>query len=252
MAKNIYSRVSEVTLLFWLIKTLSTTVGETGADFLSFDLGFGMLSVAIVMGVMMAALLYVQFAKLKQYVPANYWAIVVLMSIVGTLITDILVDNMGVSLLLLSIVFTFAMLLAFIIWYRSEKTLSIHTINSPKREAYYWLIILLAFALGTGLGDLISEGMTLGYGLAVALFGGFIAVISFAYYVLKMDGILAFWLVFILTRPLGASFGDFMTKPAVEGGLALSMMSVNLIFFTAIIVSVSYLSQVQTSKRDDQ
>jgi len=252
MAKNIYSRVSEVTLLFWLIKTLSTTVGETGADFLSFDLGFGMLSVAIVMGVMMAALLYVQFAKLKQYVPANYWAIVVLMSIVGTLITDILVDNMGVSLLLLSIVFTFAMLLAFIIWYRSEKTLSIHTINSPKREAYYWLIILLAFALGTGLGDLISEGMTLGYGLAVALFGGFIAVISFAYYVLKMDGTLAFWLVFILTRPLGASFGDFMTKPAVEGGLALSMMSVNLIFFTAIIVSVSYLSQVQTSKRGNQ
>ncbi|MBL4759552.1 MAG: hypothetical protein JKY80_01695 [Mariprofundaceae bacterium] len=172
------------------------------------------------------------------------------MSIVGTLITDILVDHMGISLFTLSIVFTLLMLLAFVIWYRSEKTLSIHSINSSKREAYYWLIILLAFALGTGTGDLISEGMGLGYGLALMLFGGLIAMIYFAYCALKMDGVLAFWLVFILTRPLGASLGDFMTKPAIEGGLALNMLGVNVGFFEAIIVAVFYLTQIQLRKRE--
>ena len=250
MKTNTYSRVPEVTLIFWFIKMLSTTVGETGVDFLSFYLGFGMPLVTIVMGVIMSLFLYVQFAELKQYVPANYWSIVVLMSIVGTLITDILVDHMGISLFTLSIVFTLLLLLAFVIWYRSEKTLSIHSINSPKREAYYWLIILLAFALGTAVGDLISEGMGLGYGLALMLFGGLIAMIYFSYRALKVSSVLAFWLVFILTRPLGASLGDFMTKPAIEGGLALNMLGVNVGFFEAIIVAVFYLTQIQLRKRE--
>jgi uncharacterized membrane-anchored protein len=173
-------RVPEVTLLFWVIKTLSTTVGETGADLLAFDLGFGMPLVTLFMSIVMAALLILQFTRLKRYVPASYWGIVVLMSILGTLITDILVDLMGVDLVTLSLVFTVMMLAGFYFWYRSEKTLSIHSIDTGKREAYYWVVILLAFALGTGLGDLISEHFAMGYGVALMLFAGMIAVVSVA------------------------------------------------------------------------
>lgn len=235
-------RVPEVMLIFWIIKTLSTTVGETGADFLAFDLGFGMPLVALVMSGMMAVLLYFQFTRVKQYIPAIYWAIVILMSIVGTLITDILVDHVGISLVTLSILFTVTMLLGFLVWYQSEKTLSIHSIDTGKREAYYWVIILLAFALGTGVGDLISEHLAMGYGLALLLFASMIIAVTFAYYVLKLNGVLAFWLVFILTRPLGASLGDFLTKTPAEGGLGFAMVSVNVLFFVAIIGLVTYLS----------
>lgn len=235
-------RVPEVTLIFWIIKILSTTVGETGADFLAVNLGLGMPLVTLIMVVVMAVFLWLQFAKFKRYVPAIYWSLVVLMSVIGTLITDILVDSFGVSLTSLSIVFTITMLFGFFVWYRSEKTLSIHTIDTARREAYYWLIILLAFALGTGVGDLISEGMALGYGMALISFGASITTVAFCYYVLKMNGVLSFWLAFILTRPLGASLGDFMIQTASEGGLGLGMTKVNMFFLVLIIGLVGYLS----------
>lgn len=241
--ENLFLRVPEVTLMFWIIKTLSTTVGETAADFLSIDLGFGMSLVALIMSIIMAYLLFVQFAKLKRYVPVNYWSIVVLMSIVGTLITDILVDKMGVTDFTLSIVFSITMISGFIIWHKQEKTLSIHSIYTAKREMYYWIIILSAFALGTAVGDLISEQiLSAGYGIALLLFSSLIAFVAFGYYVFKMNSVLAFWLAFILTRPLGASLGDFMTQSPVNGGLGLGMAAVNALFFTAIVISVAYLS----------
>jgi len=238
-------RVPEVFLIFWVIKTLSTTVGETGADFLAFDLGIGMPLVTIIASGIMAAILFMQFNKLKRYVPFSYWSIVILMSIVGTLITDILVDLMGVSLITLSIIFSITMILGFYIWYKNEGTLSIHSIDTAKREAYYWVIILLAFALGTGVGDLISEGLAQGYGVAVLLFSGLIALVAIAYYVFKIDGVIAFWLAFILTRPLGASLGDFMTKPATEGGMGIEILTVNTLFFSVIIGLVVYLTMKQ-------
>ena len=235
-------RVPEVTLVFWIIKTLSTTVGETGADFLATNLGFGMPVVAIITSVMMATLLFMQFTKLKRYVPFNYWSIVILMSVVGTLITDILVDSAGVSLITLTIVFTAAMIAGFLVWYKQEGTLSIHSVDTTKREAYYWLIILLAFALGTGAGDLISERLGQGYGFAVLVFGGLIALVAIAYYLFKISGVLAFWLAFILTRPLGASLGDFLIKPATEGGMGVNMIVVNGLFLSIILGLVVFLT----------
>jgi uncharacterized membrane-anchored protein len=240
--KKLLLRVPEVTFVFWVIKVLSTTVGETGADFLAFDLGYGMPKVALAMSALMAILLFIQFSRLKRYVPVIYWSIVVLMSIIGTLITDILVDSLGFSLITLSIVFLITMIAGFIVWYINEKTLSIHSIDTAKREMYYWFIILLAFALGTGVGDLISEGLSLGYGIALLLFSGTIALIAFDFYVLKMNSVLTFWLAFIMTRPLGASLGDFMTKTANDGGLGMSMTTVNILFFFVIICLVTYLS----------
>jgi uncharacterized membrane-anchored protein len=207
--KRALLRVPEVTLVFWIIKTLSTTVGETGADFLAFNLGWGMPVTSLLMAGIMVVLLYLQFAKFQRYVPANYWSLVVLTSVLGTLITDILVDLAGVSLVTLSVVFTALMLTGFYLWYREEGTLSIHSIDSGKREAWYWVVILMAFALGTGVGDLISEHYALGYDKA-------------------------------LTRPLGASLGDFMIQTPADGGLGFNTMMVNVAFLTAIVSLVGY------------
>jgi uncharacterized membrane-anchored protein len=234
-------RVPEVTFTFWLLKVLSTTVGETGADFLSYNLGLGLDITSLIMGGLLAASLFIQF-KCKRYVPVSYWTVVILMSIVGTLITDMLVDDLGVSLITLSIVFTIAMLAGFAVWYKSEKTLSIHSIDTAKREMFYWIIILLAFALGTGVGDLISEGLELGYGLALFIFAASIVMVAFGFYGLKMNSVLAFWIVFVLTRPLGASLGDFMIKPFTESGLGLGMTTVNVLFLAIIVSLIAYLS----------
>lgn len=239
--KKLLLRVPEVTFIFWVIKVLSTTVGETGADFLAFDLGYGMPKVALLMSALMALLLFFQFSKIKRYLPVNYWSIVILMSIVGTLITDLLVDDFGVSLVTLSVFFTITMIAGFVIWYANEKSLSIHSIDTAKREVYYWIIILLAFALGTGVGDLISENLSMGYGVALLLFAGAIAVTAFGYYVLKINSVLTFWLGFILTRPLGASLGDFLTKSTTDGGLGVGMVTVNAAFFFVIVGLVAYL-----------
>ncbi|MDD3044106.1 MAG: hypothetical protein PHF33_01435 [Candidatus Delongbacteria bacterium] len=252
--KNIQNgllRVPEITLIFWIIKVLSTTVGETGADFLAEDLGLGMPLVAGIMSFIMAVLLIFQFTKFKKYIPWNYWSIVILMSIIGTLITDILVDDIGISLLTLSIVFTISMIAVFIVWFKEEKTLSIHSINTGVREIYYWIIILMAFALGTGVGDLISEYFELGYGIALLLFGGAIALIAFSVFVLKLDRTLGFWLAFILTRPLGASLGDFFTQPLENGGIDINIGIVNAVFFTAIVSMVIYLSAKEKIKEKE-
>lgn len=236
--KQFLLRVPEVTLLFWIVKTLSTTVGETGADFLVFDLNLGMPIVAAIMSGAMVILLYFQFAKFKTYIPVVYWSIVILMSINGTLITDILVDNFGVSLETLTVVFTLAMLAGFGLWYKNEKTLSIHSIDTGKREAYYWLVILLAFALGTGVGDLLSEALALGYATALGIFAGAIAIVAMWYFLFGLNAVLAFWIAYVLTRPLGASLGDFMIKPVADGGLGIGMMSVNVAFLASIILIV--------------
>lgn len=237
-------RVPEVTVTFWLLKVLSTTVGETGADFLAFNLGLGLDITSLILGVFLAASLFIQF-KLKRYVPVSYWTVVILMSIVGTLITDMLVDDLGVSLVTLSIVFTVAMLAGFAVWYKSEKTLSIHSIDTAKREMFYWIIILLAFALGTGVGDLISEGLDLGYGVALFIFSASIVIVAFGWYVLEMNSVFSFWVVFVLTRPLGASLGDFMIKPFAESGLGLGMTTVNVLFLFVIVGLITYLSIMQ-------
>ena len=228
-------RVPEVTLIFWIIKTLSTTVGETGADFLAFNLGWGMPVTAFVMIGIMGGLLFLQFFRFKRYVVANYWSLVVLMSVIGTLITDMLVDIAGVGLLTLSTVFTVMMLLGFYVWYRNEGTLSIHSVDTGKREFYYWVVILLAFALGTGVGDLISEYFALGYGMALLLFAGMIAIVAITYYGFNLNAVTAFWIAYILTRPLGASLGDFMIQKPDNGGLGINMMTINMAFLAAIM-----------------
>lgn len=162
-------------------------------------------------------MLVLQFAQ-RKYVPWVYWVTVVLISVVGTLVTDNLVDNFGVSLETTTIVFSIALAATFALWYLFERTLSIHTIFTARRELFYWLAVLFTFALGTAAGDLVAEGVNLGYLTTGLLFGGIIVAITLSYYLLGLNSILSFWLAYILTRPVGASLGDFFSQPGQHGG----------------------------------
>jgi uncharacterized membrane-anchored protein len=235
------NRVPKVTLDFWLIKLLAVTMGETAADYLAVNLGLGLTATSLIMASVLVAALIAQFAQ-KRYVPWAYWLAVVLISVVGTLVTDNLVDNFGVALTTTTAGFTIALSATFAIWYASEKTLSIHSIFTLKREAYYWLAILFTFALGTAAGDLVAEHFELGYLTTGLIFGGLIASFAFAYYVLKANGILCFWLAYIFTRPLGASFGDLLSQPREYGGLGFGTIVTSAFFLAAILCTVIYMT----------
>lgn len=236
-----FNRVPKVTVDFWLIKLMAVTMGETAADYLAVNLGLGLVATALIMGAVLGVALYFQFSQ-KKYIPSAYWVAVVLISIVGTLITDCLIDIFGIPLTTTTIVFTLALVTTFGVWYAFEKTLSIHSIFTTRREAFYWLAILFTFALGTAAGDLVAEHFSLGYLTTGLLFGAVIGSIAFAYYVLKIDAILAFWLAYVFTRPLGASFGDLLSQPVEYGGLGFGMVITSALFLITIIAIVAYMT----------
>ncbi len=239
--KTLLNKVPEITILFWIVKILSTTVGETAADFLSENLGLGLPATTAIMSVLLAAALVAQFS-VRRYIPAIYWFAVVLISVVGTLFSDNLVDNLGVSLWTTTGIFGAGLVASFVAWYRSERTLSIHSIVTRRREAYYWLAILFTFALGTSAGDLIAEKLAFGYVPSALMFGGVIALIFVAYWKLGLDAVIAFWAAYILTRPFGASMGDFLTASPKDGGLGLGTNGTSAIFLVVIIAVVSWFT----------
>lgn len=250
------SKVPEVTLYFWVIKILGTTVGETAADALNVDLGFGLTGTTIVVGVVLAAVLAYQFT-LRRYVPWVYWLTVILISVAGTLITDNLTDNFGVPLAISTGFFAAGLILTFAAWYISESTLSIHSIRTRRREGFYWLAILFTFALGTAAGDLVAEQINLGYFTSALVFAAIIALVAAAHYGLKLGAVLAFWIAYIVTRPLGASIGDLLTQGRDVGGLGLGPTLVTALFLVVIVGLVTYLSisradVLTTSDTDDE
>jgi uncharacterized membrane-anchored protein len=215
-------------------------VGETGADFLNFNLHLGLGGTSIVMALVLAVALVMQMRAAK-YVPWRYWLVVVLVSIVGTLITDNLTDGMHVPLRTTTAVFALVLPVVFGIWYAMEKTLSVHFIDTSKREAFYWLAILLTFALGTAAGDLLAEDLHLGYALSAIVFAGLIAVIAAAWR-MGFDATTSFWLAYVLTRPLGASLGDYLAQDPDEGGLGLGVNVSTGICLVAIVATVAYVT----------
>jgi uncharacterized membrane-anchored protein len=239
------NKVPEVTIYFWLIKVLSTTVGETAADFLDTNLNLGLTTTTLILAGLLIAALIGQF-RAGRYVPAIYWMAVVLISIVGTLITDNLSDNYDVPLEVTTAVFAGALAVAFAVWYRAERTLSIHTIITRRRESFYWLAILFTFALGTAAGDLVAEKLSLGYSVSLILFTGLIAAICVARFAFRLDATACFWAGYVLTRPLGASLGDLLSQSRDADGLGLGTTATSGIFLTAIVVLVAYLTITKT------
>jgi uncharacterized membrane-anchored protein len=246
LGRTMLNKVPEITLYFWAIKILCTTVGETFADNLNENLGLGLTNTSYIMGALLVAVLVFQFRS-RRYVPGIYWLAVVLISVVGTLVSDNLVENYGVTLQTTTIAFSAILIAVFAAWYASERTLSVHTIVTTKREAFYWLAVLFTFALGTSAGDFLSEQLELGYLLALGIFAGAIVVIAVLHFGLRLNAILSFWLAYILTRPLGASIGDYLASPKSEGGLGLGTNLTSFLFLGTILALVVYLA---ISKRD--
>lgn len=234
------NKVPEVTLYFWAIKIMSTTVGETGADYLAVHAGLGTALTGGIMAALLIAALVLQ-VRMRRYVPWIYWLTVVLVSVVGTQITDLLTDKLGISLYATTVAFAAALALIFAIWYWFERTLSIHTIVTTRRELFYWLAILLTFALGTAAGDLATEALGLGFNLGVLVFSTLIAAITLAYR-LGANPVLTFWLAYILTRPLGASLGDLMSQSREYGGLGFGTVYTSLGFLVVIVALVALIS----------
>ncbi|MEI9422621.1 hypothetical protein O7A70_15745 [Mesorhizobium sp. Cs1299R1N1] len=245
------NRVPDVALDFWLIKLMAVTMGETAADYLAVNLGLGLTVTSLIMTGVLIVALVLQFAR-KRYVPWAYWLAVVLISVVGTLVTDNLVDTFGVRLQTTTIAFSVVLAATFAVWYASERTLSIHTIFTTRREIFYWLAILFTFSLGTAAGDLVAESFDMGYLATGLLFGGVIALIALAYYLIHLNAVLAFWLAYILTRPLGASFGDWLSRPAEYGGLGFGTIFTSLIFLGCIIALVLSMTLKQIAGDADE
>lgn len=236
-----WNKVPEVTLYFWVIKVLCTTVGETAADLLNENLGLGLTGVSLLMSVLLMAVLVLQF-RTAAYRAGVYWPAVALISVVGTLISDNLADNLGVPLTVSTAVFAVALAAVFIVWFRRERTLSIHSVDTFGREAYYWLAVLFTFALGTAAGDLLAERMDLGYWLSAVLFALAIGAVAVAHVALGLDAVWSFWIAYVLTRPLGASMGDYLSQPTGDGGLGFGTVVTSVLFLAVISALVVYLA----------
>ena len=237
LSRSMLNKVPAVTAVFWVIKVLATTVGETVADFLNEKLGFGLTGTSIVMGTLFLIALGLQLTR-RRYVPSIYWLVVVLVSVVGTLITDNLTDNLHVPLETTTIVFSIALAAVFTAWWLRERTLAVHEIDTTPRELFYWSAIFLTFALGTASGDLLAEKSNLGYALSALIFLSAIGLTAFAYFVLKINGVLAFWIAYVLTRPLGASLGDLLSQTKADGGLGMGTTLMSAVILTVILFLV--------------
>lgn len=235
------NKVPEVTVYFWIIKVLCTTVGETAADLLNEKAALGLTGVSVLMSGLLGVVLVVQFRS-SAYRPGVYWSAVALISVVGTLISDNLTDHMGVPLEASTTVFAIVLVVVFAVWHRRERTMSIHHIDTTSRESFYWLAVLSTFALGTAAGDLVSERVDLGHWLSAVLFAMAIAAVAIAHFALDLDAVWSFWIAYTLTRPLGASIGDYLSQPTSHGGLDLGAVVTSALFLAVVLALVTYLS----------
>jgi uncharacterized membrane-anchored protein len=234
------SKVPEITVWFWVIKILCTTVGESFADWINMTLGVGLLPTALIFTGVLIVVLARQLT-LERYVPFVYWLMVVVLSVTGTLYTDILTDDQGVPLAVSTSIFAVALVVVFGVWFARERTLSIHSIVTLPREVFYWIAVLVTFALGTAVGDWTLELTGWAPGVAVLLPAGLITAIVIGWR-LGANAVLSFWLAYVLTRPLGANLGDWLGLSTAERGLGLGTAATSVIFLAAILAIVVYLT----------
>lgn len=244
-----FSKVPEVTAYFWVVKALTTGMGESTSDFLVHSL---VPEIAVVLGgIAFAIALYLQFAK-DRYVPWAYWLAVAMVGVFGTMAADVLHVGLGVPYVVSTIFYAIVLAIVFRAWYLSEGTLSIHSIHTPRRELFYWAAVLATFALGTAAGDLTAVTLGLGYFGSILLFAAVIAVPAIGYFRFGMNSILAFWFAYVITRPIGASVADWLSVSSARGGLALGTGPVSLVLAAAIAGFVYYLSKTGKDTPPDQ
>lgn len=237
-AKQFMRKVPEVTIFFWIIKLLSTAMGESTSDYLVFHIN---PYVAVVFGFVGLIISLVLQLSVRRYIPWIYWLAVVMVAVFGTMAADVLHVVIGIPYLITSIFFILILAVVFIAWYATEKTLSIHSINTRRRELFYWATVMATFALGTALGDLTAATFGLGYLGSGVLFAILFILPGLAYWLFRINAIFAFWFAYVMTRPLGASFADYFGKP-IFGGLGLGDAPVAGVLTIIIIIFVAYVS----------
>jgi uncharacterized membrane-anchored protein len=242
------NKVPEVTVYFWVIKILCTTVGESLADYINETLGFGLGNTTLLFSAALIVVLVAQF-RARAYIPGVYWLSIVLISVVGTLLTDFLTDKFGVALATSTAVAAVLLAVVFGVWYARERTLSIHSIVTTPRESFYWLTVLVTFGLGTASGDWTLELTGLSPGYSALLPAGLIALL-FVAWKLGAGPVLTFWFAYILTRPLGANIGDFLGLGPADGGLGLGTLGTSLLFLGTIFVVVVYLTITKADRTE--
>lgn len=236
------SKVPQVTLGFWIIKILATTLGETGGDALSMSANLGyLLSTAIFMTAFAAAVA-AQIA-VKAFNPALYWLTIIASTTVGTTMADFADRSLGIGYPGGSLLLVVLLALAFLAWQRSTGTLDVGSVFTPRSECYYWFTIMLSQTLGTALGDWTADSMQLGYTGAALVFGGLLLLVLLAYWWTKIPHTALFWAAFVLTRPLGAVVGDYLDKPIAQGGLAFSRYTATAVLLAAIVALIAVLPQ---------
>ena len=239
LGREMLNKVPEITIFFWIIKVLTTGMGEVASDYLANHID--PVIAVIIVGIAMAASLVIQFSVCR-YVPWIYWITVIMVSIFGTMAADVVHVGFGIPYIASTIFFVAALAIIFIIWYLSEKTLSIHSIYTRHREFFYWATILTTFALGTAAGDMTATTMHLGYLYSGVLFALIIAIPVLGYWLLSLNEIFAFWFAYIITRPLGASFADWMGVPYDRGGLGLGTGVVSICLTIIIFILIGYIT----------
>jgi uncharacterized membrane-anchored protein len=241
-------RVPEITVYFWVIKALSTAMGESTSDYLVHAID---PVVAVLLGfVGFCVALAIQFS-VRRYVAWSYWLAVVGVGVFGTMAADVLHVRFGVAYAVSAVLYAVVLAVVFVAWERTEHTLSIHTVDSARREAFYWAVVVATFAMGTALGDLTATTFHFGYLDSGLLFAGVIAVAAIGYWRLRWNPIFSFWFAYVATRPFGASFADWMGKPQSAGGLGVGAGVVALILTLAIFVLVAYLGITRRDVQSD-
>lgn len=238
--KETLSKVPELTLVFWTIKVLATTLGETGGDAVSMSLNLGyLLSTAIFAAVFIAAVV-IQI-RAPKFHPVIYWMTIVASTTVGTTLADFATRSLGIGYTGGSAMLLALLLASLVVWKRAMGSVSVVDVCSPRSECFYWLTITFSQTLGTALGDWTADTADLGYLGAAAIFGGLLALVMAAYFLTRISRTTLFWAAFILTRPLGAVVGDFLDKPVAQGGLALSRYTATTVLGVLIVALVLLL-----------
>ena len=240
-------KVPEVTIYFWIIKVLTTAMGESTSDYLVYHVNKYFAVALGGMGLVVALIL--QFG-VRRYVAWIYWLAVAMVAIFGTMAADVLHIVVGVPYLVSTVFFSIVLAIIFVVWYATERTLSIHSIYTPRRELFYWATVMATFALGTAAGDLTAATLALGYFVSGVLFAALFALPALGYSLVRLNAILAFWFAYIMTRPFGASFADWFGKP-ILGGLGLGDTKVSLVLTIVIVGFVGYLSVTRKDVASD-
>jgi uncharacterized membrane-anchored protein len=238
-ARQVASKVPQVTVYFWIIKVLSTALGESTSDYMVHVMSpYAAVGIGFVVFVASLAL---QFA-VRKYVTLIYWLAVAMVAVFGTMAADVLHVALGVPYLVSTTFFAIALAVIFVLWYWTERTLSIHSINTPRREAFYWAAVVTSFALGTAAGDMSARTVNLGYLGSFVFFVAVIAIPAVAYWLLRLNAVVAFWFAYIVTRPVGASFADYLGFPHSVGGVGIGHAKVSIASWAIFLVLVGFLA----------